>query len=99
MSKILFIHYDLGVVQCMTICNGSLDLISRNFDILNLYFQKISNKLSKYPKIRDFVKYEFNYCLTCVPTMVSSMTIYFARLTFHLVELYRCCGMGTMYQG
>jgi len=83
----------------MTICNGSLDLISRTFHIFNLYLKKFSNKLSKYPKITEFLKYEFNYCLTCVPTMVSSMTIYFARLTFHLVELYMCCGMGTMYQG
>jgi len=83
----------------MTICNGSLDLISRTLCIFNLYFKKFSNKLSKYPKIIEFLKYEFNYCLTCVPTMVSSMTIYFARLTFYLVELYMCFGMGTMYQG
>jgi hypothetical protein len=56
----------------MTICNGSLDLISRTFCIFNLYLKKCSNKLSKYPKITEFLKYEFNYCLTCVPTMVSS---------------------------
>jgi hypothetical protein len=62
----------------MTICNDSLDLISKTFGFFNLYFKKFSNKLSKYPKITEFLKYEFNYCLTCVPTMVSSMTIYFA---------------------
>jgi hypothetical protein len=75
----------------MKICNGSLYLISRNFRIFNLSLKKFSKKLSKYPEITEFLKYEFNYCLTYVPTMVSSMTIYFARLTFHLVELYMCC--------
>jgi hypothetical protein len=33
-------------------------------------FKKISNKLSKYPKITEFLKYEFNYCQTYVPAMV-----------------------------
>jgi hypothetical protein len=83
----------------MTISNGSLDLVSKTLRIFNLNLKKFSNNLSKYPKITEFLRYEFNYCLTCVPTMVSSMTIYFARLTFHLVELYMCFGKGIMYQG
>jgi len=83
----------------MTICNGSLYLISKTIRIFNYIFKKISKKLSKYPEITEILKYEFNYCPTYVPTMVSSMTIYFARLTFHLVELCMCCEMGTRFEG
>jgi hypothetical protein len=48
------LHYvtcDLWIIQCMTICNDNLDLVSRTFGTLIYVLEYFDNKLLKYPKI------------------------------------------------